>query len=163
MENGHIGPGGRNGRMAAIPQSINEEEVTGFGRRSSVSDAQMPAHDGASASRKDHAVFWMRPVGPTPTLPINAEPGASAKAIVSEIKACADRLIASGEASTIDLRFQKSMPEERAILGGLLGIGEVSAVVNSIGPACRAQHLSRRRQIERRKICGARDIADELR
>jgi hydrogenase-1 operon protein HyaF len=64
---------------------------------------------------------------------VTARPGDGAKAILSEIKVCVERLLADGSASSIDLRFLKLMPEERATLGVLLGRGEVSAVVESIG------------------------------
>lgn len=95
------------------------------------------AHGQSWKIREGRPIFWMHEVPKVPSamsaLPINAEPGASAKAIISEIQVCAERLIAHGETSSIDLRFLKSMPEERATLAVLLGRGEVSAVVDSIG------------------------------
>jgi hypothetical protein len=59
--------------------------------------------------------------------------GSSARAILSEIRSCAERLILRGEPSAIDLRCLKSMPEERAVLARLLGNGEVTAVVGLLG------------------------------
>jgi len=44
-----------------------------------------------------------------------------------------ERLLTQSETDNIDLRFMKSMPEERAQLAELLGRGEVSAEVNSVG------------------------------
>ncbi len=81
-----------------------------------------------------HPIFWMHEVPATPAvLPSNAEPGATARAILSEIQVCAERLVAQGETGSIDLRFLKAMPEERVTLAALLGRGEVSAIVDSIG------------------------------
>ena len=92
---------------------------------------------GKFQERAPAPVFWMREVSkPYPASiasPINVEPGASAKAIFSEIQVCAERLVAQDETSSIDLRFLKSMPDERATLATLLGHGEVSAIVDSIG------------------------------
>lgn len=88
------------------------------------------------AGRQHRPILWIREVVPgKPAMPLSpaAEAGASAKAIISQIRTCAQRLVAEGEASSIDLRFLRSMPEERATLAGLLGQGEVSAVVDSIG------------------------------
>jgi hypothetical protein len=68
-----------------------------------------------------------------PALPVDARQGASAQAIVSEVEACARRFAETGETASIDLRCLKSMPEEREILAGALGHGEVSAVVAAIG------------------------------
>ncbi|HEX5339017.1 MAG TPA: hydrogenase expression/formation C-terminal domain-containing protein [Gallionella sp.] len=76
-------------------------------------------------------VFWMRKA--LPASGSGAEPGASAQAIISEIEACAARFAATGEMASIDLRFMKTMPAEREMLSGLLGRGEVSAVVDVLG------------------------------
>lgn len=90
---------------------------------------------GTAGDHSPQRVIWLQDVSPSAlsSLAIAAEPGSSAKAIFSEITTGAKRLLADGESSSIDLRFLKSMPEERAILDGLLGRGEVSAVVDSIG------------------------------
>lgn len=76
-------------------------------------------------------IFWMRPA--MPTLTVEAVRGASAQAIISEIETCATRFAASGESDSIDLRFLKTMPEEREMLASLLGRGEVSVVVSALG------------------------------
>ena len=83
------------------------------------------------APERVQPIFWKPRAAPAMT--VNARPGDGAKAILSEIKVCVERLLADGSASSIDLRFLKLMPEERATLGVLLGRGEVSAVVDSIG------------------------------
>jgi hydrogenase-1 operon protein HyaF len=76
-------------------------------------------------------IFWKPRALEVPT--VIARPGDGAKAILSEIRDCVERLLAHGSASSIDLRFLKLMPEERATLEGILGRGEVSAVVDSVG------------------------------
>jgi hydrogenase-1 operon protein HyaF len=68
-----------------------------------------------------------------PVQAVNAEPGSTAMAIFSEVKTSALRLAEQGITHSIDLRFLQSMPDERAALTALLGRGEVSAEVNSIG------------------------------
>lgn len=78
-----------------------------------------------------HPIFWMRQS--KPVLSVDAEPGASAQAILSEIEECALRFSETGEAASIDLRCLKSMPEERETLASLLGHGEVSAAINATG------------------------------
>ncbi|MFZ4537395.1 hydrogenase expression/formation C-terminal domain-containing protein [Propionivibrio sp.] len=88
-------------------------------------------HSGSDTIRQSHPIIWMRAV--TPALSIDAQPDAAAKAIFSEVKTGAGRLLELGETHSIDLRFMKSMPEERATLARLLGRGEVSAVVDSVG------------------------------
>lgn len=96
----------------------------------------MPFPGGMVPESGRHPVFWLRAdTGPASAglASILVQPGASARAIVSQIRSCAERLVAQGESSSIDLRFLKSMPEERAILAKLLGRGEVSAVVAAIG------------------------------
>lgn len=76
-------------------------------------------------------IFWMHPANRIPA--IEAAPGASAQAIISEIEACAARFAETGEDASIDLRVLKAMPQEREMLAGLLGLGEASAVVNTLG------------------------------
>lgn len=106
---------------------------------SQVSDL-LDTHPARSAYSAKRPVFWMQAVSQplsvqshAQSITYAAEPGSAAKAVLSEIEQCAERLVAAGETASIDLRFLKSMPEEHAILVGLLGRGEVSAVVNSIG------------------------------
>jgi len=78
-----------------------------------------------------YPVFWMQP---TASESRGApQSGAAAKAILFEIRARAETLLACGETSSIDLRFMKLIPDERARLVSLLGNGEVSAIVTSIG------------------------------
>lgn len=88
-------------------------------------------HAPAKASRSSHPVFWLRPAGSIAT--VDAVPGETARAIVSEVAACATRFARTGEVATIDLRFLKAMSAERETLAALLGKGEVSAVVESLG------------------------------
>lgn len=88
-------------------------------------------HSDSEVVRQSHRIIWMRALNPA--LSINVEPGTAAKAIFSEVRMSAARLLELGETRSIDLRFMKSMPEERAALTALLGHGEVSAVVNSAG------------------------------
>jgi hypothetical protein len=76
-------------------------------------------------------IFWKSRA--IPAVAVNARAGDGAKAILSEIKVCVERLVAHGSTSSIDLRFLKLMPEERATLDVLLGRGEVSALVDSAG------------------------------
>ncbi len=94
-------------------------------------DAISLAGQMSGAIHPDRAVIWMSTKAPM--VSVGAVPGASAKAVFSEVRARLERLVADGETSTIDLRFMKSMPDERATLAGLLGHGEVSAEVNSVG------------------------------
>ncbi len=84
-----------------------------------------------TALRESRPVVWMSAV--TPALPVNAPPGSTAKAVFSEVRVRLEHLLTDGETSTIDLRFMKSMPDERGHLAEMLGRGEVSAEVNSIG------------------------------
>lgn len=86
----------------------------------------------AAAKRLGHPTFWMRPAASS-AVTVTAAPGTSAQALLSEIAAGAARFVATGEAASIDLRCLKSMPEEREILAHLLGKGEVSAVVDTLG------------------------------
>jgi len=92
---------------------------------------ETPLHGEHKTLHPHRPIFWMRPS--MPTLTVEAARGASAQAIVSEIETCAARFAASGESNSIDLRFMKVMPEERETLAGLLGRGEVSAVVEALG------------------------------
>jgi hydrogenase-1 operon protein HyaF len=85
----------------------------------------------ARSGSKSHPVFWMHQS--KPVLSANAEPGASAQAILSEIEECVSRFAAGGEGVSIDLRCLKSMPEEREMLAALLGHGEVSATIDASG------------------------------
>jgi hydrogenase-1 operon protein HyaF len=87
--------------------------------------------DVSQTTRVQRPIFWMRPA--TPPSIISAQPGATALAIVSELEVCATRFAATGDIASIDLRFLKSMPEERATLASMLGKGEVSIVVEAIG------------------------------
>jgi len=85
-------------------------------------------------ARQSRPVFWMHAVSPPLTeLPISAVPGDTARAILSEISEHAAGLSTQGTTHSIDLRFLKSMPEEREMLTRLLGCGEVSAIVDSVG------------------------------
>ena len=79
----------------------------------------------------DRPIIWMQAVSSSTV--VEVERGSAARAILSEVAVCAEHLVARGEGSSIDLRFLKSTPDERAILLNLLGRGEVSAVVDSIG------------------------------
>lgn len=85
----------------------------------------------ASKGTQSRPVFWMRQGGSS--LTVDAEPGSSAQAIISEIEACALRFAETGEENSIDLRCLKAMPQEREILSTLLGRGEVSAIVEALG------------------------------
>jgi hypothetical protein len=76
-------------------------------------------------------VIWMS--SPSTPLSVNAPPGSTAKAVFSETTTRLERLLVQNETYTIDLRFMKSMPDERAQLAELLGRGEVSAEVTSVG------------------------------
>jgi len=92
------------------------------------------AHFNLDGSAGGHPIIWMQAVSPlASSATVVAAPGSAARAILSEIFVAAERLLAQGEGSSIDVRFLKSTPEERAILLNLLGRGEVSAVVDSIG------------------------------
>lgn len=88
-------------------------------------------HAPAKASRPSHPVFWLRSAGSIVT--VDAVPGETARAIVSEVAACATRFAETGEVATIDLRFLKAMATERETLAALLGKGEVTATVDSLG------------------------------
>ena len=88
-------------------------------------------HAPAKASRTSHPVFWLRSAGSIAT--VDAAPGETARAIVSEVAACATRFAETGELTTIDLRFLKAMAAERETLAALLGKGEVTATVDSLG------------------------------
>lgn len=88
------------------------------------------AHAG-HPSRSSHPVFRLHPAGSITT--VDGVAGETGRAIVSEVAACAARFADTGEVATIDLRFLKAMPEERETLAALLGKGEVSAVVESLG------------------------------
>lgn len=95
----------------------------------------MPAENAESSFSRNnaqpHPVFWMSQS--RPVLSVEAEPGTSARAIISEIEECASRFAEEGEEASIDLRCLKAMPQEREILATLLGHGEVSATVETIG------------------------------
>lgn len=82
------------------------------------------------ASHKNR-IIWLRPFDKV--LTIAGARGASARAIVSEILSSARTFADTGETAVIDLRCLKSMPEEREILTSLLGEGEATAVVDSVG------------------------------
>ncbi|OGS81699.1 MAG: hypothetical protein A2061_08395 [Gallionellales bacterium GWA2_59_43] len=92
-----------------------------------VESAKSTARNGT----QPHPVFWMRQGKPAASA--SAELGASAQALLSEIEECALRFAAGGDEVSIDLRCLKSMPEERAMLAALLGHGEVSATIDTIG------------------------------
>jgi len=83
------------------------------------------------AASPDRPIIWMQAV--SSSMAVEVERGSAARAILSEVAVCAEHLVARGEGSSIDLRFLKSTPDERGILLNLLGRGEVSAVVDSIG------------------------------
>lgn len=89
------------------------------------------SHTFPRSGSKSHPVFWMHQSKPVAT--VNAEPGVSAQAILSEIEERALRFVATGEEASIDLRCLKAMPEEREMLETLLGHGEVSAVLDALG------------------------------
>lgn len=93
-------------------------------------DAQAPS----GLNHTERPIFWMRlNASASTTQGIEAIPGASAKAIISEIEKCAAHFAATGESASIDLRFLKSMPGERETLARLLGRGEVSATIDVLG------------------------------
>lgn len=83
--------------------------------------------------KQPRPVFWMSQA--RPKLSVDAAPGASAQAIISEVEACALRFAETGEETSIDLRCLKAMPGERDILLTLLGRGEVSATIRAMGPS----------------------------
>ena len=85
----------------------------------------------SDAVRANRPVIWISDA--TPPLPVNVSPGASARAVLSEVRMRLAQLLTQDRTYTIDLRFMKSMPDERAQLAELLGRGEVSAEVNSVG------------------------------
>ena len=89
------------------------------------------APSASPASEHLQPIFWKSRAAPAST--VTARPGDGAKALLSEIRVCIERLLAHGSTSSIDLRFLKLMPEERARLDDLLGRGEVSAIVESAG------------------------------
>ena len=98
------------------------------------SSASLSVERIGQGARRSHPVFWMHAVSPALTdLPISAVPGDTARAILSKIREHAVLLSKHGKTHAIDLRFLKSMPEERATLTRLLGCGEVSAIVDSVG------------------------------
>lgn len=84
-----------------------------------------------NSQRTIQPVIWMS--ADTPVSSVNSPPGSSAKAVFSEVRMRLEQLLAQDKTYTIDLRFMKSMPDERARLAELLGRGEVSAEVNSVG------------------------------
>lgn len=93
-----------------------------------------PNHRPGQADRRRQPVIWIQQLAaPLTDRPINNTPGASARAVLTEIRRCAELLVADGVAGSVDLRVLRTMPGEREILAGLLGRGEVSAVVESIG------------------------------
>jgi hydrogenase-1 operon protein HyaF len=61
-------------------------------------------------------------------------PGAMALPVLHELQAMLERLIETGEPSSIDLRRTPLSPEDQELLKTLLGRGEVSATVDSLGP-----------------------------
>jgi hypothetical protein len=71
-----------------------------------------------------------------PELDCADEQGTTAQAYLYEIEACATRFAETGAESLIDLRCLDALSEERGILGILLGLGEVTAVVE---PPCNAE------------------------
>ncbi len=56
------------------------------------------------------------------------------RAILREIEQLLEKLLTSGEASSIDLSRLPFGPGDHSLLVDTLGEGEVSAVVNSLGP-----------------------------
>jgi len=127
------------GRTEAGPTRIPPRGLPGAADRISEEPSErQPGGDifprRVDAIRGNRPIIWMHAVPPALTnLPITAEPGATARAILSEITTSAEQLRARGKTHSIDLRFLKSMPDERATLAGLLGYGEVSAIVDSVG------------------------------
>ena len=100
--------------------------------QSGLTRQDIEAPDGAI--RVKHPVFWMRRDQSASVMSgVQAVPGASAKAIISEIEVCARRFAETGEGTLIDLRFLNAMPEEREILLNLLGRGEVQVIMESLG------------------------------
>ena len=64
-------------------------------------------------------------------------PGAAhgnALPVLHEVRHALERLVASGESTLIDLRAMPFGPGDEARLTGLLGTGEVQAVVAALGP-----------------------------
>lgn len=117
-----VEPGHIHGSSPALPPAADAETKP--------QPASLP-HGAHKMLHPRHPIFWMRPEAPMPA--VEAAPGASAQAIISEIEAYAARFAASGENASIDLRFLKAMPKEREMLSSLLGQGEVSAVVDALG------------------------------
>src|SRR5689334_10993208 len=92
----------------------------------------MPIENVESAGNdvQPHSIFWLSQS--RPVLPVDKQPGALARAILSEIEESASRFAAVGEEASINLRCLKEMQEEREILATLLGHGEVSATVDAV-------------------------------
>lgn len=96
-----------------------------------VANLRASAHSANSGAPQKHPVFWMRQSRPAMT--VAAESGTSAQALLSEVVACASRFAETGKEALIDLRCLKSMPEEREMLAAMLGRGEVTATVKTLG------------------------------
>lgn len=60
--------------------------------------------------------------------------GGMALPVLHQLQAMLERLIETGESSTLDLRRAPLAPEDRETLETVLGRGEVSATVDSLGP-----------------------------
>ncbi len=86
---------------------------------------------GKPGATQAHPVFWLRPANSVMT--VDAAPGASAHAVLAEVEESASRFAATGEGASIDLRCLKAMPQERETLAALLGRGEVSATIDTVG------------------------------
>lgn len=86
---------------------------------------------GTPGARQARPVFWLRPADSVMT--VDAAPGASARAVLAEVEESASRFAATGEGATVDLRCLKAMPQERETLAALLGRGEVSATIDTVG------------------------------
>ncbi len=61
-------------------------------------------------------------------------PGGMALPVLHELQAMLERLIETGGSSSIDLRRTPLAPQDRETLSTVLGRGEVSATVDSLGP-----------------------------
>lgn len=73
-------------------------------------------------------------------IPIHSQPADSCsvgniRALLAEIAACLERLVASGETGLIDLNSLPFAPGEYELLHQTLGQGEVSARIEAIGPS----------------------------
>ena len=108
---------------------VDPAAIPALGREADARARKFPA--GLKHGAHGHPIVWMRVAKPVST--IEAERGASALAIVSEIKASAMIFAETCETASIDLRCLKAMPEEREILASMLGEGEVSVVVDTAG------------------------------